>query len=61
MRPHTLTALAIALSLPLTASAQSLQLHVVSNPRAEFVSGGDVLLSVSVPAGTQASAVHATR
>src|SRR5436190_14325625 len=60
MRSPSLTALAIVVGLPLTAAAQSLQLHVVSNPRAEFVSGGDVLLSVSVPAGMQASAVHLT-
>ena len=56
-----LTALAIILVLPCAAAAQGLQLHVVSNPKPEFVSGGDVLLSVSVPADTQASAVHLTR
>src|SRR5437762_10582455 len=55
-----LTALAIILALPCAAAAQGLQLHVVSNPKPEFVSGGDVLLSVSAPAGTQASAVHLT-
>ena len=55
-----LTALAIILVLPCAAAAQGLQLHVVSNPKPEFVSGGDVLLSVSVPAGAQASAVHLT-
>ncbi|PYR73478.1 MAG: hypothetical protein DMF87_25735 [Acidobacteria bacterium] len=53
MRPHTLTALAVAMALPLTAPAQSLQLHVVSNPRPEFVSGGDVLLSVTPAQGVR--------
>ena len=33
---------AILLALPLSAAAQSLQLRVVSNPKPEFVSGGDV-------------------
>src|SRR5438477_7967785 len=53
MRLHTLTALAVAMALPLTAPAQSLQLHVVSNPRPEFVSGGDVLLSVTPAQGVR--------
>ena len=59
MRP-LFTAVAIALSLPLTAAAQGLQLRVVSNPRPEFVSGGDVLVNVALPAGTQPSTVRLT-
>jgi len=51
---------AIALAFPLNAGAQGLQLRVVSNPRPEFVSGGDVLVSLTPPAGTQASAVRLT-
>ena len=54
------TAVAIALSLPLTAAAQGLQLRVLSNPRPEFVSGGDVLVGVTRPTGTQASGVRLT-
>ena len=46
-----LTALAIILALPCAAAAQGLQLRVVSNPRPEFVSGGDVLVGVTLPAG----------
>src|SRR5262245_30501912 len=53
-------AVAVVLAVPLNTSAQGLQLRVVSNPRAEFVSGGDVLVSVALPAGTQASAVRLT-
>src|SRR5947207_1648654 len=53
MRLHTLTALAIALALPWTAAAQGLQLRVVSNPKPEFVSGGDVLLSVTPAQGVR--------
>src|SRR4026207_2562398 len=52
------TAVAIALWIPLNAAAQGLQLRVISNPRPEFVSGGDVLVSLALPAGTQASAVR---
>jgi hypothetical protein len=55
-----LTALAIILALPCAAAAQGLQLRVVSNPRPEFVSGGDVLVGVTLPAGVQPSAVHLT-
>src|SRR4030095_10474330 len=51
---------AIALAFPLNAAAQGLQLRVVSNPRPEFVSGGDVLVNLALPAGTQASAVRLT-
>jgi Tannase-like family of unknown function (DUF6351) len=40
------------------AAAQGLQLRVVSNPRPEFVSGGDVLVGVALPAGTQMSSVR---
>ena len=53
-------AFAVILLAPLSATAQSLQLRVVSNPRAEFVSGGDVLVSVTLPAGAQASSVELT-
>ena len=55
-----LTALAIILALPCAAAAQGLQLRVVSNPRPEFVSGGDVLVGVTLAAGVQPSAVHLT-
>jgi hypothetical protein len=50
----TLGALAIVVALPLAAAAQGLQLRVVSNPRPEFVSGGDVLVSVTPAAGASA-------
>jgi uncharacterized tannase-like protein DUF6351 len=53
-------AVAIALAFPLNAAAQGLQLRVASNPRPEFVSGGDVLVSVALPAGTQPSLVRLT-
>src|SRR6266705_5960256 len=60
MRLPSLTALAIVLVLPCAASAQGLQLHVVSNPKPEFVSGGDVLVSLTLPANTQPSSVRLT-
>jgi hypothetical protein len=55
----TLGALAIVVALPLAAAAQGLQLRVVSNPRPEFVSGGDVLVSVTSAPGA-ASAIRLT-
>jgi len=58
MRLRSMIALAILLAFSSSVTAQGLQLHVVSNPRPEFVSGGDVLVSVALPAGTQASAVR---
>jgi hypothetical protein len=60
MRLSSLTALVIVLALPLTGAAQGLQLRVVSNPKPEFVSGGDVLISVTPPSGVQATAVRLT-
>ncbi len=45
--------LALAIAMPGTAAAQALQFRVVSNPRPEFVSGGDVLVSVTAPASVQ--------
>ena len=48
-----LTALAIVLALPCAAAAQGLQLRVVSNPKPEFVSGGDVLVSVTPSLGVR--------
>ena len=60
MRLPSLTALAIVLALPSTTTAQGLQLRVVSNPKPEFVSGGDVLVSVTPPSGVQASALRLT-
>jgi hypothetical protein len=60
MRFVSLTALAIVLALPSMGAAQGLQLRVVSNPRPEFVSGGDVLVSVTPPSGVQASTVRLT-
>ena len=53
MRLQTPAALAIALALPWTAAAQGLQLRVVSNPKPEFVSGGDVLVSVTPAQGVR--------
>ena len=53
-------AFAIALAIPCAAAAQGLQLHVASNPRPEFVSGGDVLVSVTPPGGVQLAAVRLT-
>jgi hypothetical protein len=60
MRLSSLTALVIVLALPWTGAAQSLQVRVVSNPKPEFVSGGDVLISMTPPSGVQASAVRLT-
>jgi len=60
MRLSSLLALFILLSSSSFVEAQGLQLRVVSNPRPEFVSGGDVLVSLALPAGTQASAVRLT-
>ena len=60
MRLPSLTALAIVLALPSTTAAQGLQLRVVSNPKPEFVSGGDVLVNVTPPSGVQASALRLT-
>ena len=53
-------ALTLLLAFSSIATAQGLQLHVASNPRSEFVSGGDVLVSVALPAGTQPSLVRLT-
>ena len=52
--------LALGTMMPVEAAAQSLQLRVVSNPRPEFVSGGDVLVRVALPAGIQGSALTLT-
>src|SRR5882672_2405838 len=60
MRLSLLAALAVVIALPGTGAAQGLQLRVVSNPKAEFVSGGDVLVSVTPPSGVQPSAVRLT-
>ena len=60
MRLASLAVPALVLTLPWTAAAQGLQLRVVSNPRPEFVSDGDVLVSVTLPSGVQASAVRLT-
>jgi hypothetical protein len=60
MRLRLLIGFASLLSFSSFAAAQGLQLRVVSNPRPEFVSGGDVLVSLALPAGTQASAVRLT-
>jgi len=48
-------AVVVLLAFASAAAAQGLQLRVVSNPRSEFVSGGDVLVSVSLPRGTSLS------
>jgi hypothetical protein len=53
-------AIALVLALPWAAAAQGIQLRVLSNPRPEFVSGGDVLVSVTFPAGVQAPNVRLT-
>src|SRR3990167_7953321 len=50
-------ALLIAVFVPAAADAQGLRLSAVST-RPEFVSGGDVLVRLDVPAGTQANAVR---
>ena len=60
MRLSSLLALVTVLSSSSFVSAQGLQLRVVSNPRPEFVSGGDALVSLALPAGTQASAARLT-
>src|SRR5436190_12086221 len=46
MRVRAIVA-SILLALPLSAAAQSVKLRVVSNPKPELVSGGDVLVSVT--------------
>jgi hypothetical protein len=56
----SLIAAALVVALPWAAAAQAIQLRVVSNPRPEFVSGGDVLVSVQFPAGVQAPNVRLT-
>ena len=53
-------AIALVLVLPWAAAAQGIQLRVLSNPRPEFVSGGDVLVSVTFPADVQAPNVRLT-
>jgi len=53
-------AIGIVLAFSSVAVAQGLQLRVVSNPRAEFVSGGDVLVSVSLPPGASVSSTRLT-
>jgi hypothetical protein len=45
--------LGLALAMPTIAAAQSVQLRVVSNPKPAFVSGGDVLVSVSPAQGVR--------
>src|SRR5205814_3827392 len=60
LRFRSLSVAATLMLLPLGAAAQTLQLRVLSNPKPEFVSGGDVLVGVALPAGVQASAVHLT-
>jgi uncharacterized tannase-like protein DUF6351 len=60
MRLRWWIAFVAVLGFSSAAAAQGLQLRVVSNPRPEFVSGGDVLVSLALPAGTQASAVRLT-
>ena len=50
--------IAWVLVLPWAAAAQGIQLRVLSNPRPEFVSGGDVLVSLTFPAGVQAPNVR---
>src|SRR5215470_10829260 len=57
--PFTIT-LTLLLAFSSIATAQGLQLRVVSNPRPEFVSGGDVLVSLALPDGTQAVQVRLT-
>ncbi len=53
-------AIVLVLVLPWAAAAQGIQLRALSNPRPEFVSGGDVLVSVTFPAGVQAPNVRLT-
>ena len=53
----TVLALLIAAFTPVAADAQGLRLSAVST-KPEFVSGGDVLVRLDLPAGTQASAVR---
>ncbi len=53
-------ATAMVLVLPWAAAAQAIQIRLESNPRPEFVSGGDVLISVHLAAGVQAPNVRLT-
>jgi hypothetical protein len=59
-RLSSLIAAVLVLALPWAAAAQAIQARVLSNPRPEFVSGGDVLVGVTLPAGVQASGVRLT-
>jgi uncharacterized tannase-like protein DUF6351 len=58
MRLRSWIAFVSLMACSAAAGAQGLQLRVISNPRPEFVSGGDVLVSLALPAGTQASTVR---
>ena len=60
MRVPFVSAFAIVLVFSSVVHGQGIQLRVASNPRAEFVSGGDVLVSVALPAGTQPSSARLT-
>jgi hypothetical protein len=60
MRLRSCIAFVSLLAFSAAAAAQGLQLRVVSNPRPEFVSGGDVLVSLALPTGTESSAVRLT-
>jgi hypothetical protein len=55
----TVIALVVAALFPVAAEAQGLRLTTLST-KPEFVSGGDVLLRVDLPAGAQASGVKLT-
>ena len=60
MRLSFTIAPALLLAFSSIVTAQGLQIRAVSNPRPEFVSGGDVLVSVALPAGTPPSLVRLT-
>ena len=60
MRVPAVSAFAIVLAFSSVVNGQGLQLRVASNPRPEFVSGGDVLVSVALPAGMQPSSARLT-
>ncbi len=65
IRPASIAcAIVAALLVPLfatfPAAQANLQLRVVSNPRADMVSGGNVLIQVDIPAGVAARDVRVT-
>ena len=63
MRPASVAAMAavlVSLFATFPAAQANLQLRVLSNPRPDMVSGGDVLIQIDIPAGLAARDVRVT-